>query len=761
MVSLLTLEQAKISFITALEAELEAARKEDIAFDFTPYQKLSEGRNPVYIGTLEEEVNLLEGSFAKIDDGKGGSARVEIIAIEDFELVLATDLELEIGRTYTIRYNLAWILEALLDWVRRIDISVPRPIACGVTLSSDYFSPPQIRYEPKISTRLNEYQREAVIHALNSQLTFVWGPPGTGKSRTISELIIQYLIAGKSVLFLSQSNLAVDIVAKQVVQSGEKAIQRLRDRYLLLRSGYPKMPPLEQWEEVLPYEIALRQTPSLRQKLDRLNAERKKLVQQSKQGKNVTRQLRDNLVNLEQVRASVRDKVAELESRASFIATTLAKVSVTDAIRERRVDAVVVDEASMMNVPATFAALTLATQHGVVAGDFFQLQPIQVGNSMLTRRWLGQSVFTSSGIRDAFINGRRDDPRLVILKRQYRMADEISKTANAMFYGGILEDAKETERSLLPVPRLWKQSRLVFVDVHGLGGRCEKDDHSSSRLNRCAADVSSEIARRCMEQGMSVGVITPYRAQAKEIRSRFTREEIGDKVQVSTVHKFQGSEKDVIIFDVTDSRPMKPSKLISGSKETFLDPDKASPTLPLINVALTRAKSQIVVVADLDYVLTYLASTNILRTATRHFVEKGMVVDYATGKVKKKQPKPKNKENQSSAETSRRVDESAATFDQAKAKQYLKCTCGGNLAVRQNRYGGYFLGCSRYPRCKHTQALDDEVLLSIVAIIQPKCPKCGQLTIGMVKKGWPFLYCVRCGYQLDKQQVQTVMLEYS
>ena len=104
---MLTLEQAKISFITALEAELEAARKEDIAFDFTPYQKLSEGRNPVYIGTLEEEVNLLEGSFAKIDDGKGGSARVEIIAIEDFELVLTTDLELEIGRTYTIRYNLA------------------------------------------------------------------------------------------------------------------------------------------------------------------------------------------------------------------------------------------------------------------------------------------------------------------------------------------------------------------------------------------------------------------------------------------------------------------------------------------------------------------------------------------------------------------------------------------------------------------------------------------------------------------------------
>ena len=161
-------------------------------------------------------------------------------------------------------------------------------------------------------------------------------------------------------------------------------------------------------------------------------------------------------------------------------------------------------------------------------------------------------------------------------------------------------------------------------------------------------------------------------------------------------------------------------------------------------------------VADLDYVLTYLASTNILRTATRHFVEKGMVVDYATGKVKKKQPKPKNKENQSSAETSRRVDESAATFDQAKAKQYLKCTCGGNLAVRQNRYGGYFLGCSRYP--KSIRRLWTMKSYSHCRTSSRNAPSADSLQ-SMVKKD--MLVLCQMWLPTGKQQVQTVMLEYS
>lgn len=138
-----------------------------------------------------------------------------------------------------------------------------------------------LTFKPPVSPSLNEYQADAVIRALNNDLTFIWGPPGTGKSRTISELIVQYLIAGKSVLFISQSNIAVDIVTKQIVQSENRRIQQLKKKNLLLRSSYPKMQPIEQWDDVLPYEIALGKEPTLAFELERLRTERKTLLQQS------------------------------------------------------------------------------------------------------------------------------------------------------------------------------------------------------------------------------------------------------------------------------------------------------------------------------------------------------------------------------------------------------------------------------------------------------------------------------------------------
>lgn len=751
------MEEARDGFVTALEAELAVARKNDIVFDYLPIQRLSKGPNGVYLGMLEGETQLLEGSIVRIEVQHGQDARAEVVAVEDFELVIATDMELELETYYRIKYNLAWLLEALLDWILEIDTRLPRAIAQGLVLSGHYFATPDSSLRPRVSQNLNEYQMEAVVHGLNSELTFVWGPPGTGKSRTIAELIVQYLIAGKSVLFVSQSNLAVDIVAKQVVENKNKAIQRLKENHRLLRSGYPKMQPLEQWSDVLPYVIALSKSPFLAAALEQLQAQRKELFRQSRQGTDVASQLKDNWRNFEVVRSLVRHEVAELEERASFIATTVAKTSVTEAIKTRKFDAVVVDEASMMSVPSVFAALTLAKQHGVVAGDFYQLQPIQVSSHAKAKRWLGQSVFTSSGIRDAVMTGKYDDPRLVILKRQYRMAEVISGIANAMFYGGVLEDAEAEMRSLLPVEELLGENRLILIDVSDCGAECRTDPDTFSRTNHGLAQISNSLARLYLDKNIPVGIITPYRAQARKKNGYFTKDELRGQVQVSTVHKFRGSEKDVIIFEVADSYPSKPSKLISGSKETFLDPYKTSPTLPLINVALTRAKSQVILVVDFKYLRNYLSNTNILKQVIDHFLSKGVVITLRTGEVRV----PNKGEEVRPKRVVRRAEkETASGFDQQRAREFLQCTCGGSFVVRENRSGGYFLGCSRYPHCKKTQPLDDNNLLSIVASLQPKCPKCSEILTGTVQKRWPFLHCVVCGCQLSKQEVRGILLQY-
>ena len=84
----------------------------------------------------------------------------------------------------------------------------------------------------------------------------------------------------------------------------------------------------------------------------------------------------------------------------------------------------------------------------------------------------------------------------------------------------------------------------------------------------------------------------------------------------STVHRFQGNEKDVILIDITDSLGSKPSKFIRSIQR---DEDGAR----LLNVALSRAKGHIVLTANIDYLSQKLASSTILRRILDIFLEKG------------------------------------------------------------------------------------------------------------------------------------------
>ena len=163
--------------------------------------------------------------------------------------------------------------------------------------------------------------------------------------------------------------MAVDVVARQVINHEHEVIRKYKREGLLLRSGYPQLEPYEQWDDVLPYSIVLRDDSKLASHLENLNRERIALLEKLQAGTDVKEDIRKISLEIQQIQGMVRKKVAELEGRAPFVATTLAKVAVTRAINSREFDAVIVDEASMLSVPSVFAALTLASQHGVVAGD--------------------------------------------------------------------------------------------------------------------------------------------------------------------------------------------------------------------------------------------------------------------------------------------------------------------------------------------------------------------------------------------------------
>jgi len=113
-------------------------------------------------------------------------------------------------------------------------------------------------------------------------------------------------------------------------------------------------------------------------------------------------------------------------------------------------------------------------------------------------------------------------------------------------------------------------------------------------------------------------VITPYADQAREIRARLSRlDRAAAKhgIECSTVHRFQGHERDLVIFDTVDTVPLPPGVLLSGRRAGSAAPN-------LINVSLSRARGKLILVSDVDY-FERQAPGSIVTTTLRRMLAAG------------------------------------------------------------------------------------------------------------------------------------------
>ncbi|HEX6512618.1 MAG TPA: AAA domain-containing protein, partial [Chloroflexota bacterium] len=262
--------------------------------------------------------------------------------------------------------------------------------------------------------------------------------------------------------------------------------------------------------------------------------------------------------------------------QARLVVATLSRVALAPELASPGFDAVVLDEASAAQLPAAFLAASLARCKLVALGDPKQLPPVAQSKGPLSRRWLQRDVFAQAGLED-------DDPRAVLLREQYRMPPAISCLANELVYGGRLIDAPALKRSA---------GRARLVDTSGEAVRCERQ--GGSRLNRIHAELAVQLAEELAGsmQG-SVAVITPYRAQARLIWRMLRDVGLERRIDVGTVHRFQGLERQAIVFDTVEAAPERPAPFISGGY--------GSEAMRLINVALTRAQAELIVLADVAH----------------------------------------------------------------------------------------------------------------------------------------------------------------
>ncbi len=607
------MEQTFREFTSALTQEIQALKQKGGAkIHLTNGRFLSEQEGWFrYSFTMATELRLPSDIPIELEVGDR-KAQGMLLHAEGQDLVILIEEDFGESVPNALLHTNTWfLLEALRD--RLASARLSHHLLAEQLLRKE--SPPRIDalVQGETNTQpaeLNTHQWQAIQTILSQPVTFIWGPPGTGKTKTLGSAVHQLLDAGESILVVAHSNIAVDVALLSAMEYLKEHPTYLAGK--VLRYGVYYDERVKRFPKLNIRGILRERNPNLVNRLEHLEAERRLLIRRLRKV-NLTRSDKEALSeHLQDIVAEIRslnDQLKAEEKRllkgAQVVGCTLSKAAIDEGIFGRTFDAVLVDEASMAYIPHCVFMACLASKRIAVFGDFRQLPPIATAKHPLVDKWLRRDIFEEAGIVD-LVNKGQEDPRLVLLARQYRMHPEISAVVNQLFYGGRLEDAPQVvknTRKIVNRPPL-SGNALALLDIDACDASCVSDKETHSRFNVASALITCTIADASQQAGSSTGIITPYKSQARLIRQLFN--ELGLRgISVSTVHRFQGSEQDVIVFDIVDAFSKKPGRPLQG--------DFHSPAMRLANVAISRAKGKFVAVVDQHYLEARMPEDSIFR----------------------------------------------------------------------------------------------------------------------------------------------------
>ncbi|MEH7502668.1 AAA domain-containing protein [Neobacillus drentensis] len=462
---------------------------------------------------------------------------------------------------------------------------------------------------------------ELVLRSKYNPVTFVWGPPGTGKTYTLARVAANKYFQEKKVLILSHSNQAVDVLISEISTFIEKK-GRFREGDLL-RYGFNIGDALANHEAVTTSQLLQKEDPQLAEDKETLIEERRKLKQDIARSfsKRDTNQLLELETKIARVLEKIRQKELEFIKDAFIVGTTLAKAAGDAAIYEKEFDIVILDEASMAYVPQAAFAATLG-KRVIICGDFKQLPPIASSRDPLVTMWLKEDIFHRAGVVDWVKDGMLH-PHLFLLKEQRRMHPDISAFTNQYIYHSLVGDHESVLKSRHKIVDLapFRGMAAVLLDTSYLGAHCMTERVSNSRLNLLQVLLSFQLIHESYVAGArSIGYVTPYRAQANLMElilaDLYEKELSTADIIAATVHKFQGSERDVMVFDTVDGEPQTRAGMLLTGKDSER----------LINVAITRTKGKFIHVSNQSFIRKHVYNRKTLRQLAEHQESKQQTV---------------------------------------------------------------------------------------------------------------------------------------
>ena len=425
-------------------------------------------------------------------------------------------------------------------------------------------------FDARIAAASDDFSRITLKAQAARDYFLLIGPPGTGKtSRALRGMVETFYREGKQILLLSYTNRAVDEICKTL------SVITPEIDFIRIGSELSCDPPF-----------------------------RSRLIE-----------------NVLESCSTRREVHARIERCRVFVGTVATFSSKTDMFRLKTFDVAIVDEATQILEPQLLGLLCARNVAGnnaigkfILIGDHKQLPAVvlqsesqsevceeclqsiglyNLKDSLFERLYRTVSANHSSPTTQRFYD---------MLCRQGRMNVEVARFPNHAFYGGLLEAVglPHQQGELVLAPGLESDefadvlvSRVAFLpSVPETPLQSAKINHSEAQLTaRLAAAVyrQYEASGSGFHSALTLGVITPYRSQIALIKREIAALGIPvlNDILVDTVERFQGSERDVIIYSFCVNRTYQLKFLANLTEERGVWIDRK------LNVALTRARKQL------------------------------------------------------------------------------------------------------------------------------------------------------------------------
>lgn len=478
-------------------------------------------------------------------------------------------------------------LKKRLEDLKNVGVDEDLPFAKFLFGETDVIN--EVPHKPvaiSLFERLDRSQKKAFLAAIDHDFSLIWGPPGTGKSFTLASIIYTlYQLGEDRTVICCLSNVAVDqLLCKllDIIDSKDLEIKpgniyragRSMDSRII---GTDYLFPKDEYTKRLREDIKNNQEIIKRLKEHKLEKSEKSIILKA-----ANKELREKL----------RDHTDFLVKSSRLVFSTISNFVLSTSLYESKFDNLIVDEASMMAMPSLLALGHNISKRIILVGDFQQLSPISIVKDDL----LQDSVFEMAGVNIRNTN----HPALKQLLSQRRSHEKIVDLINKTFYQGkLIPDAEPNDRIIASKPFPGKVIALKKVKDGAV-----KYTKGGTRQNKVFAESIMKILDELSEDNdanFSIGIITPYRGQVSLLRAlkheRNYDEKFDNRIKIGTIHTFQGSECDMIIFDMVDcfnmenGKPNKIGRLYSGNEGERL-----------LNVAVSRARHKLIVVCDPEYI---------------------------------------------------------------------------------------------------------------------------------------------------------------